>query len=89
MPLYCFKCPCGRREDRSLPMAGSLSPQVCDCGELMSRDRAAEVQGTPAPRRELQLSASVESPMSDRVRKGEFDLYKNFVEIGGPKLFES
>lgn len=88
--LYCFKCEsCGREAERSLPMSQCREPQSCDCGGTMQRNRAAELRGTTPSRRILDLPATREKPLSERVRSGEFQLARHFNEIGGPKIFES
>ena len=41
MPMYEFKCDCGRRVDKFLKMADYNTPQTCDCGRVMARQLSA------------------------------------------------
>ena len=41
MPMYEFKCDCGRRVDKFLKMADYNTPQTCDCGRVMIRQLSA------------------------------------------------
>lgn len=43
MPIYCFVCKkCGNYTEQQRSMADSSRPQVCDCGEEMSRSYDTE-----------------------------------------------
>ncbi len=37
MPIYEYRCDCGKKEDRLLPMQEYNQPQVCVCGKVMQR----------------------------------------------------
>lgn len=37
MPLYAFRCACGKRETRFAKIESRNSPQFCDCGASMTR----------------------------------------------------
>lgn len=41
MPMYEFKCDCGRRVDKFLKMADYNTPQTCNCGRVMTRQLSA------------------------------------------------
>ena len=43
MPIYSYKCSCGRAFDRILPLARYAEPQTCECGQV-----AAKVLVAPA-----------------------------------------
>ena len=42
MPIYCFKCNCGKTFEKVLPMKDCMKPQKCDCGKVADRDLLAE-----------------------------------------------
>jgi putative FmdB family regulatory protein len=49
MPVYIFHCEgCGAHSEETRPMSDSQKPKVCDCGETMIRDFAAEHGGVIA-----------------------------------------
>ena len=37
MPIYEYRCECGRGEDKLLPLSERDEPQVCSCGKTMQR----------------------------------------------------
>ena len=37
MPIYEFKCKCGKREDRFLEFENYKEPQTCICGNIMDK----------------------------------------------------
>lgn len=43
MPIYEFKCKCGKRDTVLRSMACSTDPQPCKCGDVMTRDYRAEL----------------------------------------------
>lgn len=49
--IYCFKCNCGKKTEKQLPMSDCDKKLVCDCGKVMERDILAEhgrTKDTPA-----------------------------------------
>jgi len=48
MPIYVYKCPCGGRSEKLLPMTQYQDMQYCEiCGQPMFRDLPAEHMNTP------------------------------------------
>jgi len=41
MPIYEFKCECGRRKDKLLKLEEYATPQHCECGALMTKQFSA------------------------------------------------
>jgi hypothetical protein len=42
MPLYCFRCECGKSFEKVLSMKDCLKSQNCECGKKAHRDLIAE-----------------------------------------------
>lgn len=85
MPTYCYKCPsCGFREEAVLAMSSHADAYHCsNCSKATQRDFAAERAGVPRPEPMLAaLSTTREKPMAERVRSGEFKLYKSACDEG-------
>lgn len=46
MPIYEYKCACGKRFDRYLRLADYAEPQICECGQIAAKQLSAPaVQG--------------------------------------------
>ena len=43
MPLYEYKCTCGKRFTRFLPLAQYRDPQACECGQIAEKQLSAPV----------------------------------------------
>lgn len=43
MPVYEYKCLCGKRFDRFLPLSRYDEPQECDCGQVAIKQLSAPV----------------------------------------------
>jgi putative FmdB family regulatory protein len=41
MPLYEYKCSCGKRFDRLLKLAEYDTPQTCECGQVAEKQLSA------------------------------------------------
>ena len=52
MPTYVYSCPCGKEQERTVPMIRRARRVRCDCGAWARRDIAAEQR----PRRAVSCS---------------------------------
>jgi hypothetical protein len=68
MPLYSFRCLCGKRDTRFAKVEARNSPQFCSCGASMTR-----VLDAPAVRPEITpyLSPVTGLPISSRAQRTE------------------